>query len=724
MINNFVNKIWFLIIRSSDEELQEYTLKPGRNTLGRNPDNDIILFDNASSTSHAEIYYNKSKDTITIRDLESTNGTFVNGKRIFHTQPLQHEDQIRIGFRIITIIHSEQQPNPRNLARNSRTKVTSELILESIDHYGVLLHDVGQKLVNVPDLNSALIQISELIKRMIGAEECRILLANQFENFAENEIPSQLANKIIENQTATILSDPGEESTTTKKDSITSSGQSILLVPVIIEGNVVALIFARKSKKSSTQFYNSDLQLALAVSNQVAISIQRNRVEGILLHNSTHDALTDLPNRNHFLDRLRHLLAAENDKPERNFAVLFFDIDDFKIVNDSLGHTTGDKLLIAIAERLKHNVRTIDLANQNTVIARFGGDEFAILLDNLNEVQFAIAVANRLKDLLSRPFNINGKEIFTTVSIGVAMSSDDYEQPEDILRDADMAMYQAKEAGKDQVEIYDKAMHDRVLQRMQMGTALRGGAIQKEFRLHYQPIISLQTGCLVGFEALLRWYTPDGGILIPGDFMSAIDTAGLVYTTDQWVLENACRQAVEWQNQYPNKSYPFVSVNLSARNIRHPNLVDSIENLLNKTKLKPERLWLEITEQVSATNDESVISILKDLHSLGVRISLDDFGTGYSALNYLARFPIDALKIDRSFIKMIGINNENLKIIKILKALASQLGLVLIAEGVEKIDQIPFLQSIECEYVQGFYYARPLNVEDATKLLLENCQWK
>jgi EAL domain-containing protein (putative c-di-GMP-specific phosphodiesterase class I) len=258
---------------------------------------------------------------------------------------------------------------------------------------------------------------------------------------------------------------------------------------------------------------------------------------------------------------------------------------------------------------------------------------------------------------------------------------------------------------------------------MQMGTALRRGAIHKEFRLHYQPIISLRTGSIVGYEALLRWYTPDRGILIPNDFMDAIDTAGLVYTTDQWVLETACRQAATWQNQFPDKNYPFVSVNLSARNIKHPNLVANIEQVLQETKLDPNRLWLEITEKVSAANDESVITVLKDLRSLGIRLSLDDFGTGYSALNYLARFPIDALKIDRSFIKMIGVNNESLKIIEILKALANQLGLILIAEGVENAEQIPFLQSIDCEYVQGFYYAHPLDSDSATKLLVENRRW-
>lgn len=713
-------KVWFLIIRSSNEELHEYTLKPGRNTLGRDRGSDIVLNDNAASNHHAEVFYDESSNTIKLRDLESTNGTFVNGKRINKPQTLQHEDQIRIGFCLITIIYSDPQLNRTGFVHHARTKVTSELILESVDHYGVLLHDVGQRLINVTDLNNALIEIAELIKRMIGAEECQIVLADQFGSLEEKRIPASLARKIIQNQSAITFSYPERKPAKTNKEITTQPAQAMLLAPVIIDGNVVALIFARKSQKSSSHFYNSDLQLVLAVSNQVAVSIQRNRVEGILLHNSTHDSLTDLPNRNLFLDSLNQLIARTKEKPGSKFAVLFFDIDDFKVVNDSLGHATGDKLLVAMAERLKHNVRNIDIVSLNTVIARFGGDEFAILLDNIKEGNFAMAIANRLKGILSRPFNINGKEIYTTVSIGVAISANTYEHPEEILRDADMAMYQAKESGKDRVEIYDSAMHDRVVQRMQMGTALRKGALQREFRLHYQPIISLQDGCLVGFEALLRWYTPDRGILIPSDFMAAIDTAGLVYSTDQWVLENACRQAVEWQNKYPDKNYPFVSVNLSAKNIRHPNLVDNIQKLLQETKLNPNRLWLEITEQVSATNDELVITILNGLHALGVRISLDDFGTGYSALNYLARFPIDALKIDRSFIKMIGVNEESLKIIEILKALANHLGLILIAEGVEKADQIPFLQSIKCEYVQGFYYAYPLNQEAASKFLEEN----
>jgi EAL domain-containing protein (putative c-di-GMP-specific phosphodiesterase class I) len=309
------------------------------------------------------------------------------------------------------------------------------------------------------------------------------------------------------------------------------------------------------------------------------------------------------------------------------------------------------------------------------------------------------------------------------VSIGIAVSSIGYEKSEDVLRDADMAMYQAKESGKARVEIFDKAMHERVSARLSMGTALRQGALKKEFRLHYQPIISLQTGQIIGFEALMRWYTPDQGILYPADFFHAIDTSGLIYTTDHWVLSKACAQTVEWQNKFSDLPPLFISVNLSAKNIKHPNLLNNIKHILNETNLPPDTLHLEITEKVSTPDDENAISVLKQLRTMGIRISLDDFGTGYSALNYLARMPIDILKIDRSFIQMIGKNDDSQKVIEVIKTLANHLGLIVVAEGVEKIEQISYLKSIKCEYAQGFYYAKPLDSQSVAELLKSRIQW-
>jgi diguanylate cyclase (GGDEF)-like protein len=715
-------KAWSLIIRSSNEGLQEYNLNPGCNKLGRDFSNNIVLHDNAASSQHAELYYDQIANTVTIRDLDSTNGTFVNGKRINEPQTLGNEDQIRVGYRLITIVQSKIGSPQRQTTPPARTKVTGELILESIDQYGVLLHEVGQRLINMPDLDNALTEIAALIKRMIGAETCQVLLADHFDTLKEFEIPDSFTQNIIENQSATIFS-RAHNITPTDKEPITQPVQSKMLVPVIIGQEVVALIFAIKPKQSASPFNNSDLQLVLAVSNQVAMSIQRSQVEGELLYKSSHDSLTNLPNRALFMERLSKSIARAKHEKGFAFAVLFFDIDDFKVVNDSLGHETGDKLLIAMAERLKHNVRNIDIVARDTVIARFGGDEFAILLGDIKENLYALATANRLKEILSKPFNINRKQIYSTVSIGVAVSTIGYNNPDDILRDADMAMYRAKELGKSRVEIYDKSMHDQAIERMRMGTALRQGALQKEFRLHYQPIVSLQTGQIVGYEALMRWYTHDRGILIPASFMDAIDTAGLIYSTDHWVLQTACRQLVEWDKQFSSISPLFISVNLSAKNIKHPNLVNNIYQILQETNLEPDRLWLEITENVSTPDDESAIEVLKKLRSIGIRISLDDFGTGYSALNYLARFPVDALKIDRSFVKMIGASEDSQKIIEMIKALSSHLGLIVIAEGVEDAKQILFLQSILCEYAQGFYYAKPLDAQSATELLAAGRGW-
>jgi len=715
-------KEWLLIIRSSNAGFNEHTLKPGHNKLGREADNDCIIHDNAASSHHADIYFDESSNSVTIRDLGSTNGTFVNGRRINEFIILQHEDQIRIGRCLISVNFFEKHSSRKNPPQFTPTKVTGELILESIDQYGFLLHEVGQRLVNMPDLDSALIEIAELIKHMIGAEECQVLLADQFDTLSRFGVRSSFVQKITEHHSAILFSYPEERNRENSEDT-TQQIRSNLLVPVLIDQKVVALIFARKSRQSQNPFNHSDLQIVVAVSNQVAMSIQRSRVESKLIHNSNHDTLTDLPNRNFFLDHLNRSISRYKKENKAGFAVLFFDIDDFKVVNDSLGHAIGDKLLIAVAERLKHNVRKIDIVARNSVIARFGGDEFAILLDDIDASHFATETANRLKDILSRPYNIAGKQIFITLSIGVAVSLIGYDNAEDILRDADMAMYQAKELGKSRVEIYDKTMHERVSERMRMGTALRQGALQKEFRLHYQPIVSMHTGEIVGFEALMRWYTPDRGILVPADFIDVIDTAGLIYSTDHWVLKTACIQAVEWSNKIKNRTSPFISINLSAANIKNPNLVNNISQVLQETHLDPGKLWLEITEKVSTPDDDSAIEVLRKLRSLGVRISLDDFGTGYSALNYLARFPVDVLKIDGSFIQMIGIDANSQKIIEMIIALANHLGLIVVAEGVETIEHVQFLHSIRCQYTQGFFYSKAVEAEAATQLLEMNRRW-
>lgn len=705
--------MWFLIIRSINEELKDYTIKPGRNTLGRETDNDILIHDDAASRYHAEIFYDEQRDTIEIRDLHSTNGTFVNGKRI-QQQTLQHEDQIRIGFCLLALLKSDLLSMVNPFAPPDKNKVTKELVAESIEHFGVMLHEVGRQLVNMASLESALEEITRLLKNMLGTEECQIVLAEDFKTLEERGIPPSLAREAIINHATYITSLPESAQ---KQGGVFGPTEMMLFAPVIIEDQVAALMVAKKGK-TSKPFYKSDLQLALAVGNQVALSIQRHRVQAEMLYKSYHDSLTGLPNRTLFLDRLQQAIA-RNKRKGAGFAVLFFDIDNFKIVNDSLGHTAGDKLLVAISERLEKKFREIDTIARISEISRFGGDEFAILLTDIDDASQAISIARRLQDLMSTSFDVDGKEIYTSISIGIALSTKNYTRPEDILQDADIAMYRAKERGKERIEIYDHAMHNQIIEQMQMVTALKKGALEKEFRLHYQPIISLQDGRIVGHEALLRWYKPGRGILQPELFMGLLNTDGLLFSVDDWVLNAACRQAVEWQRQYSLEAPLFMCVNISAANLKHPQFLNKVQQTLKETGLPPHNLWLEVTEKISAVNDEAAIDVLKKLHALGIRISLDDFGTGYSALNYLVRFPIDALKIDRSFIQMIGVNEDSLKVIQTIKALADHLGLSVIAEGVDDPKQIPFLKALKCEYVQGFLLAHPMDAEAATKILGE-----
>ena len=717
MEKNIADTKWILKVRSDKEGLKEYTLNTGQNTLGRLSDSDIPLQDQSASGNHAIIQYDEVTNSVTIRDLESTNGTYVNGKLVDGHLPLNHEDQIRVGYSLITLIDTQRQLASAKMKTVplQTTKVTGQLILESIDQYGILLHEAGKKLVNMPDLDNALTAISALIKRMVGAEYCYVFLSDQYEALVELGVPRTIIRQTIETQSASTFSNKYDFRLETGELHLNTPHTS-LLTPVVIEQNVVALIFVRKPQEARDLFSKSDLQLILAIGDQVAMSIQRNQVEAELIHKSSHDPLTDLPNRSMFLERLKNSIIRSKEDKAFKFAVLFFDIDNFKVVNDGLGHLVGDQYLIAIAERLRHNIRNIDLVTKNATIARLGGDEFALLLNDIQDSDFAVSTGNRLIQTLSRPVKIEENQIETTVSVGVALSSSGYEKPEEILRDADMAMYQAKSQGKARVYLFDKSLRNLAIDRMKVRTALKQGDFEKDFLLHYQPIISLTNGAVVGYEALLRRYSPDKAILNPDEFFTVFDTPELIYSVDKWVLQNACEQAVRWSKETSKHSF-YMSVNLSANNLKNPNLAKNIKEIVNQTELEPGRLWLEITEQASAPDDVNVIEVLKELRSFGINIYLDDFGTGYSALNYLARFPVDGLKIDRSFVNTIGVDENGQKIIEMIIALAKHLDLVVVAEGVETAKQMSFLRSLGCTYAQGYLFAKPMDSTNAQKIL-------
>ncbi|OLE54318.1 MAG: hypothetical protein AUG51_08590 [Acidobacteria bacterium 13_1_20CM_3_53_8] len=446
---------------------------------------------------------------------------------------------------------------------------------------------------------------------------------------------------------------------------------------------------------------------------QVQDITERKRAEDQLLHDAFHDALTGLPNRALFTDHLKMALQRARRSHERLFATLFLDLDRFKVINDSLGHMIGDQLLVGIARRLEVCLRPGD------TVARLGGDEFTILLEDLLDATDAIEIAERIQRELSVPFNIGGHEVFTTASLGIAPSSIGYERAEDILRDADTAMYRAKMMGKNRYEVFDKAMHDRAMNLLQMETDLRRAVDRQEFFLEYQPIVELKSGQVHGFEALVRWQHPERGMISPLDFIPVAEENGLIIPLGRWVLIEACKQLRLWQEQVPENPSFNLSVNLSSRQFSQPDLVEQIAAIIKETEVDARGLKLEITESMVMENIDTAVGMLTRLRSLGVEISLDDFGTGYSSLSYLHRFPINTLKIDRSFVSRMTDSSENAEIVRTIATLARSLEMDVVAEGIETERQFEQLRALNCEYGQGFLFSEPVAHNEAFKLLIE-----
>lgn len=438
---------------------------------------------------------------------------------------------------------------------------------------------------------------------------------------------------------------------------------------------------------------------------------ERKHAEVKLHHAAFYDSLTGLPNRALFTDHLQ--LAIERAKRHENhrYAVLFLDVDRFKNVNDSLGHVIGDQLLVNVARRLEKCIRAEDM------VSRFGGDEFAVLLNGLNNPVDAINTAERIQEELSLPFSLDGHEIFCGGSIGVALSTLEYSQSEEILRDADTAMYRAKEQGKGRFEIFDKVMHARAILRLKLENDLRRAVERCEFEVYYQPVINLRTRSISGFEALVRWQHPERGLISPADFIAVAEETELIVPLGQWVLFESCRQIKEWQTKWTFPSPLTISVNLSAKQFKQPDLVEQIKQILYQTKLDPQSLRLEITESVVMDNAETATAMLRQLRSLGVQLSIDDFGTGYSSLSYLHRFPVNILKIDRSFVSRMAIDEESLGIVETIIALAAKLKMKTVAEGVETQEQSEQLKKFNCEYAQGYLFSEPVAAGRAEELI-------
>ncbi|HET7321818.1 MAG TPA: EAL domain-containing protein, partial [Longimicrobiaceae bacterium] len=437
----------------------------------------------------------------------------------------------------------------------------------------------------------------------------------------------------------------------------------------------------------------------------------RRMMEEQLRHDALHDSLTGLPNRLLFMERLAHAIVRSKRRENYLFAVLFLDLDRFKIINDSLGHHVGDELLVLVASRLQDCLRTED------TVARLGGDEFAILLEDIGGIGDATRIAERIQHGLAEPVNLSGFEVFTSASIGIALSSSAYERPEYLLRNADMAMYRAKASGQAHFEVFDRAMHADALARLQMETDLRRALERGEFRLHYQPIVDLETGRLRAVEALLRWAHPDRGRMEPEDFVPVAEETGIILPIGRWVLEEACSRVRQWQERFGEQAPATVAVNLSAKQFSQADMVEQIAHALESSGLGAEALRLEITESAVVENADAAVILLERLKRIGVEISLDDFGTGYSSLSYLHRFPLDALKIDRSFVGRMNEEERSAQLVQTVLALARSLGVAAVAEGVETPAQLAALRDLGCQHAQGYLFAPPLDPDELEERL-------
>ena len=449
---------------------------------------------------------------------------------------------------------------------------------------------------------------------------------------------------------------------------------------------------------------------------------ERKRAEEMLAHSALHDHLTGLPNRVLFVDRVQHALLHSRRHTHSKFAVLFVDIDEFKVVNDSLGHSAGDELLIQVANRMTSSFREADSVMRSAppdTFARFGGDEFTILLEDISKPSDAIRVAQRIQERLLTPFEVLGHPIVIAASVGVALSEASYDRPEDLLRDAEIAMYRAKRAGKARVEVFDPAMHSSALRRLKMESDLRRGIENHELVVFYQPIVSLETGKIAGFEALSRWQSPEG-MISPVEFIPVADESGLILAINRQLLMDACQQLRTWQSELGFDPPLTMSVNITPKQFGRSDLVEEISTILQQTGVAPDTINLEIMETIAMGDADRSLTVLAELKALGVGLSIDDFGTGYSSLSRLPRFPIDALKIDRVFISAMCTDHDSHEIVRLIVMLAHSVGLKVVAEGTETAAQINELRKLGCEMAQGFLFSRPVEAPAAHELLLKS----
>jgi diguanylate cyclase (GGDEF)-like protein len=556
------------------------------------------------------------------------------------------------------------------------------------------------------------VDFGAVLKLLTGGEELLLVAGAGFppEMVGERRLPADYRSQsgyALSTGMATVANDWETETRFTSNLQSDMGMRSSAIILIKAEDKPYGVLGA--GSREQHEFTQGDVNFMQAIANVLANAIERRQTEERTQHEALHDPLTGLPNRNLFLDRLQHALSV-TARRQTAIAVLFLDLDQFKLVNDSLGHAAGDELLAAVAPRIEQALRPGD------TVARFGGDEFAVLAEDVGNERGATRIAERIAEELSRPFILREREHFVSASVGISIG-DGTEAPEALIRDADSALYRAKDHGRGGYEIFDEVMRSRVIEHMQIENDLRRALQRQELALHYQPVIRLRDGEIVALEALLRWNHPDRGLVGPLGFIPVAEESRLIVPIGRWVVEQACRQAAAWQQLSPDRAPVGVSVNLSARQVADPELISHIEGSIRANGIEPSTLWLELTESTLLDETTFVERTVASLKELGVRLVLDDFGVGFSSLGYLKRLPLSMIKLDRSFVENLAEGSHDAAIVRAVSDMAQTIGISVVAEGIEKQEQVRAAAALGCGYAQGFHFAEPVPAEDVEELL-------
>lgn len=702
-----------LEVERSGENPMSLPLKAGDSSVGRSTTSTIKLDEDLVSRRHCEFFLDANSGTVTIKDLGSKNGTFVNGNRLTDVQELGDGDRITAGKSKMKLRNGLRETGGlKNIVNPITEGLTLAEKTETFDDRSQLLNGTAEALNKIDDLESAIAEVCQLIEKELMADQCSIILEKHFDQIKQRGFPRAITLPVIEEGLVVLVRDASTYPNLGQTAALQGL-KSAICVPIEVEDRVVGVLYIAKTRPKSKFFTEEESRLAIGISHQVALAIQRMTMKLELKRSVFRDPLTGLPNQVLFTDLLHQAAARKAHDAEFDFAVITLDLDNFKEINDVYGPAFGDQLLMDVAKRLEENLKPGD------GIARMTGGCFAFISYGISDGEEAHLMASHFHEILAEPFNLLSSGITLSCGMGIRLSTLDFDKPIDLRRDAETAMFRAKELGRSQHQVFSKSMHDRSVARHELESKLRRGLENKEFRIKFHPIIDLESSGIAGFEALARWQQHEDVLVAAKDFIPLAQKTQLIFAIDMMVMKIACEQLQNWRSKFPQYANLFVSTNMSGRQLSRPEFLEDVSKCIQESGIEASNLHIEFTEKILMEDRESAIPVLTELRDLGVKVAIDDFGTGYSSLNYLRLFPINALKIDRSFVF-----GEDWKTAKLVADLGSAMDLQVFAEGIENTDQLARVRGMKCDFAQGNYFSDVIDSQEVLSMLEKETRWE